>query len=97
MEPKEDERICPISYEVAFIRLGGGPDSRPSFWRAYREEYALNRKTKYQNQHTQICNRLLMPVREVAHLPHYFRKGKLVRERKVTVDESAHLIGSDSV
>jgi hypothetical protein len=83
MEPKESERVCPISFEVARILLGGGPDSRPSFWKVYREELALNKRTGYENQHLAICRPMLLPLKDVAGIPHYFRKGKLVPEREV--------------
>jgi hypothetical protein len=81
--PKESEKICLLSFEVARIRLGGGPDVRPSFWKVYREELALNKRTGYENQHLAICRPLLLPLKEKIHETFFFRNGKLVTERPV--------------
>ena len=89
MAPKDSERICPISFEVARIRLGGGPDTRPSFWKVYREELELNRKTAFRNEHVRICSPLLGEA--VARLKQecYFRKGQLVSERPASPSQPA--------
>ena len=81
MEPREDEEICIIGFEVARIRLGGGPSERKSFWRVYREELALNQKTNFQNEHVRICQHLLAPLIPKRKEPHYFRKDRLISER----------------
>ena len=49
MQPSETEAICLVSYEITQILLGGGPEDRPSFWKQYREELELNKKTQYKN------------------------------------------------
>ncbi len=79
--PDISERICPVSFEVARIRLGGGPDSRTSFWKVYREELALNRKTEFRNEHVRICRNLLAPAFQHLDEAHYYRKGRLVIEK----------------
>lgn len=83
MVPSDSEKICLISYEVARIRVGGGPDSRTGFWRAYREALDFNIKTNYQNGRLELCRMLLLPLKDKIHQPHFFRKGRLVTERPV--------------
>jgi hypothetical protein len=83
MQPNPDEPICPVSYEVTEIRLGGGPDSRPSFWRVYREELALNQKTQYRNEHIRICRNVLQSLRTPQNGALYFRNNRLTREKSV--------------
>jgi hypothetical protein len=79
VEPTHDEPICLVSFELAHIRLGGGPWNRKSFWKAYREELDLNRRTQYRNEHIRICR----PVMRTLHLPPgepvFFRDGALTR------------------
>ena len=65
--PEPDDPICLISYEVTFILLGDGPHCRPSFWKNYRRELALNQKTNYNNYHVErpaknFSNRILFQV-----------------------------------
>lgn len=81
--PQPDERICIVTFEVARIRLGGGPQDRPSFWRVYRDELALNRKTEYKNEHVRICCPMLEPVLKHFGAPVFYRGGKLILERAV--------------
>jgi hypothetical protein len=83
MIPSENEPICPVSYELAEIRLGGGPDCRPSFWKAYREELELNRRTQYRNEHIRICRNHLKSLLRPPAGPLYFRNKRLVAEKTV--------------
>lgn len=46
---------CQISYELTRIALGGEPEERPGFWKAYAEMLEHNKKTNYQNQRVRIC------------------------------------------
>lgn len=79
MEPTRDEPICLVSFELAHIRLGGGPWSRKSFWKAYREELELNRKTQYRNEHVRICRPVMRTLHVDLSEPVYFRDGSLTR------------------
>lgn len=79
MEPKHDEPICLVSFELAHIRLGGGPWSRKGFWKAYREELELNRKTEYRNEHIRICRPVMQTLKLERSEPVYFRDGSLSR------------------
>ncbi len=81
--PSDSEPICLISYEIARIRVGGGPDSRTGFWKAYREALEFNQKTNYQNGRMELCRPFLIPLKEKILQPHFYRKGKLVTERPV--------------
>ena len=81
MKPSHSEPICLVSYELAQIRLGGGPDSRPSFWRVYREELELNRRTKFRNEHVRICRNVLRSLRQRVETPVYYRGNRLTTER----------------
>lgn len=83
MKPLETEPICLISFEVACILLGGGPTSRPSFWKAYRNELALNRKTLYENYHIRLCRPHLTSLRINPTTPVYYRNDRLVCEKDV--------------
>lgn len=83
MLPNENEEICPISYELAEIRLGGGPDTRPSFWKVYRAELELNRRTEYRNEHIRICRHVMKSLRAPQKGPLYFRNNNLVHARDV--------------
>ncbi len=47
--------VCPISFEITAVLLGGTPEDRPGFWRAYQRELNFNRQTKFQNYHVYIC------------------------------------------
>ncbi len=46
---------CAVSYELTRIYLGGDPEDRPSFWKAYAEMLAHNQKTGYQNARIRTC------------------------------------------
>lgn len=83
MQPSENEPICLITFEVAKIRLNGGPEERPSFWKVYREEQALNLRTNFENEHVRICLPMLGPIFPLRKIPHYMRKGRLVMEREI--------------
>ena len=83
MKPTETEPICLISYEVARILLGGGPDTRPSFWKAYRRELELNQKTNYDNYHIRVCKEHLVTLRARPEGPVYYRHGRLTQERGI--------------
>ncbi len=85
MKPSESEPVCLISFEIARTRLGGGPDSRPSFWKVYREEQELNRRTRFQNEHVRICRPVLAPLMPQLKNTFYFRKDRLVVEKKTQV------------
>jgi hypothetical protein len=86
--PSELEPVCLVSFEIARIRLGGGPDSRPSFWKAYREELALNLRTEYQNSHVQICRTQLKSLGDKLGRKAFFRRGNIVFERHIDVPNS---------
>lgn len=81
MKPTESEKICLVCYELARIRLGGGPESRPSFWSVYREEVEFNAATQFRNDRVRICRDLLAPVFSRQHENWFFRKGRLVEEK----------------
>ena len=88
MKPTETEPICLVSFEIARIRLGGGPDERPSFWKVYREEQELNQKTGFRNEHVRICWHHLVSPRLTLEGPVYFRQGRLVMEREIDGKEA---------
>ena len=90
MKPTENEPICLISYEVTKIRLGGEPDSRPSFWKVYREEQQLNQKTQFQNEHVRICRPMLLHLKDHLGKPAYFRRDRLLMERSLVKENSIH-------
>ena len=81
--PEPHEPICLISYEITFILLAGGPDCRSGFWRSYRRELALNRRTDYQNYHVQVCSRHLVSLRMQLDRPVYFRNNRLTTEKQL--------------
>lgn len=83
MKPDEFEPICLISYEIAGILLAGGPDTRPSFWKAYRRELELNRKTNYDNYHVRVCKGQLVSLSLDHRVPVYFRNNRLTTEKEV--------------
>jgi len=83
LAPEPTEKICVLSFEVARIRLAGGPTERRSFWQTYREELALNLKTDYQNEHLRICKPMLMRVLPLFRQPIFYRGKKLVVEKTV--------------
>ena len=75
MKPNEDEKICLVSYKVASILLNGDPESRPSFWKAYRRELKLNQETDYENYHLKVCQHYWSP--KDLEVEAYYRKGSL--------------------
>lgn len=81
--PAFDEPICLVSYEITTILLAGGPDSRTGFWKAYRKELALNKKTNYRNYHVNICSPQLKSLRLKVDAPVYYRDKKLATEKQV--------------
>jgi hypothetical protein len=83
LPPSPEEPICLVSYEIAMILLGGGPENRSSFWKAYRRELELNRKTSYQNYHVNLCSAHLKSLRIKPTGPVFFRGNKLVTEKEV--------------
>ncbi len=82
MKPKEDEPICLISYEVTQILLGGGPEDRTSFWKQYREEQKLNKKTNFQNYHVKVCRNHLISWKLNLKDPVYYRNKQLTLEKE---------------
>ena len=93
--PSETEPICLISYEIAHILLGGGPDSRPSFWKAYRRELALNQKTNYKNYHVHLCRDHLGSFKVQMNEPVYFRNERLTIEKPI--GSQVRRLSSDSI
>jgi hypothetical protein len=81
--PEPNEPICLISYEVTFILLGDGPKNRSSFWRSYRRELALNKKTGYQNYHISVCRHYLISLKMRLDQPVYFRFNRLTTEKQL--------------
>jgi hypothetical protein len=81
--PGHDEPICLISYEITFILLGDGPKARPSFWKMYRRELALNRKTQYRNYHVSVCRHQLVSLRRHLGQPVYYRNHRLTTEKQL--------------
>ncbi len=81
--PSITEPICPVSFEVTSILLGGGPDSRTSFWKTYRQELALNQKTEFRNEHVRICGRMLAAAFSRLNEPYFYRNGRLVVEKPI--------------
>ena len=81
--PKIDEPICLVTYEVTSILLNGSPEERPGFWKAYRKELALNRKTDYRNYHVQICSPHLRSLKIKNPPPVFYREKRLVTEKQV--------------
>jgi hypothetical protein len=88
VKPSENESICLISFEIARILLGGGPQSRMSFWKAYRREVELNLKTRYQNYHVRLCERQLQTLRQPVTGKVYYRGDRLVTESALTPPEA---------
>lgn len=81
MKPSETEPICLVSYEITQILLGGGPEERLSFWKQYREELELNKKTKYNNYHVQVCKNHLISLNLDLKDPVYYRNKQLTLEK----------------
>lgn len=81
--PGPNEPICLISYEITAILLGDGPRNRSGFWKSYRRELALNKKTNYQNYHISLCRELLTSLRMNLNEPVYFRHHRLTTEKDV--------------
>lgn len=81
--PGLNEPICLVSYEVTSILLAGGPEERSGFWKAYRKELALNKKTDYRNYHIQICSPHLRSLRTKNDSPVFYRGKRLVTEKLV--------------
>ncbi len=81
--PNSNEPICLISYEITFILLGDGPGARPSFWKHYRRELVLNRKTNYQNYHVRVCRHQLTSLRMNLNQPVFFRNNRLTTEKQI--------------
>ena len=75
--PSENEPICLISFEIARIRVGGGPDGRTGFWKAYYHEREVNRKTNFVNYHVELCKHQLVHLKHQPAEPVYFRGNKL--------------------
>lgn len=80
--PTETEPICLISFEVTAILLNGRPDTRPGFWKAYRRELELNKKTGYANYHINLCQHVLSSLKMDRSVPSYFRNGRLTVEKE---------------
>lgn len=83
--PGHDEPVCLVSYEITVILLGDGPQARSGFWRHYRRELALNRKTDYRNYHVHLCQHLLQSLKFRLNQPVYFRNNRLTTERALDV------------
>ena len=81
MKPSENEKICVISYEVARIRLGGGPESRLNFWKEYRAQLDYNLRTDYKNDRIRICRPELMKIDTKPTDNLFFRNGQLTVEK----------------
>jgi hypothetical protein len=81
--PEPHEPICLISYEITHILLGDGPGKRSGFWRSYRRELELNKKTNYQNYHVAVCRHQLVSLRMTLDKPVYFRNNRLTTERQI--------------
>ena len=77
--PGKDVKICLISFELAHLRVGGGPWGRKGFWKAYHEELDLNRKTRYQTERIRICRPVMKTLKLDLKEPVYFRDGALTR------------------
>jgi hypothetical protein len=86
VQPNETEPICLISYEITALLLAGGPDSRTSFWKAYRRELELNQKTNYQNYHIHLCRQHLADLKLDRSRPVFFRNGRLVTEKEIQIE-----------
>jgi hypothetical protein len=82
--PAHDEPICLVSYEITAILLGDGPSTRSGFWKNYRRELALNKKTDYNNYHVTLCRHLLTSLRMRLDQPVYFRNKRLTTERELS-------------
>ncbi len=91
--PGPNERICLISYEITVILLGDGPHARSSFWRAYRRELELNRKTEYRNYHINLCQHQLTSLKMKLNSPVFFRDGKLTFEKQLDAATNKALAG----
>jgi len=82
MKPSENEPICLISYEITQILLGGGPEDRLSFWKQYREEQELNKRTNFQNYHVQVCRNHLISLKLDLKDPIFYRNKQLTLEKE---------------
>ena len=82
MKPSENEPLCLISYEITQILLGGGPEERSSFWKQYREEQELNKKTNFQNYHVQVCRNHLISLKLDLKEPVFYRNKQLTLEKE---------------
>ncbi len=83
LKPTESEPICLISFEITCIRLGGGPEGRTGFWKAYREALAVNKRTKYQNDRVWICRNQIAALRIKPNERAFFRNGRLTLEKAI--------------
>ncbi len=84
MKPSNNEPICPISYKLTCILVGGEPEQRPGFWKKYRDNLEHNRKTKYRNSRIEICARQLADLKLNPKETLYYRNDRLVPERDAT-------------
>ena len=87
LTPGANEPICPITYELTEIRLGGGPDTRVNFWKIYRDELMLNQRTQYRNEHIRICRNVLTSLRTPQKGVLYFRNKQLIRDPEAVPTE----------
>jgi hypothetical protein len=83
LEPENNEPICPVSFEMTRILVGGDPAGRKGFWKKYRENLVHNQRTKYLNTRVQLCARHLEKLKLDPDDTHYFRDGNLVVFRGV--------------
>ena len=82
LKPGVTEPICLISYEITNILLGGGPETRTGFWKAYRHELKLNKKTRYKNYHVELCRHHLTSLKLDLSVPVFYREGRLTTEKE---------------
>jgi len=80
--PNDQEPICPISFTITRIQVGGGPDTRAGFWTKYRQNREHNVRTEYRNERVRLCADQvpLLGLRPGEAL--YYRHGRLVSERE---------------
>jgi hypothetical protein len=90
VKPPETEPICLISYEITQILLGGGPEERSSFWKRYREELELNKKTQYNNYHVQVCRNHLVSLTLDLKNPVFYRNKTLTLEKELIAKISSN-------
>ncbi len=81
--PTPNEPICLISFEITALLLGGSPENRMSFWKAYRREQELNVKTGFDNYHVKLCRQHLLDLKLDLKRPFFYRDGRLTTERAV--------------